>query len=105
MANYIIEGHAYFDDNFVTIMCPYKKPIVKETEKCFFVKDTGGRYLKSEMGKPILKYASSYPYISVYMVDATPEDILTRIAEWHRARADMLQNSFIRKEVKEAFAE
>lgn len=67
-----------FHGNQVFVKVPFK--IVKETEKCFFTAHS--RYLKSEIGKPILKSTTSYPYISLVMVDADEETLRKGLSEW-----------------------
>ena len=78
-----------FDEDKVYIKTPYK--IVKETECCYFTdgKYEHGyhRYLKSEIGKPILKSAKSYPYIVLVMVDADEKTLREELSKWFTGKA------------------
>lgn len=74
----------------VVIQEPYK--IEKETDKCYFTKN--GRYLKSNLGKPAVKYVTtqtpfktSYPYIEVAMVDADETALRNKLSEWFADKA------------------
>ena len=72
-----------FNLNNVIIKAPFK--IDKETEKCYFT--NGRRYLKEEIGKPILKYPTSYPYIELAMVDANEETLRDGLSKWFTDKA------------------
>ena len=67
--------------NDTTIIKKNRFEIVKETDKCFFTKQ-GCRYLKSEIGKPILKSATQYPYIELVMIDADEETLRKGLSKW-----------------------
>lgn len=67
-----------FDTNKVIVKVPFE--IVRETEKCFFTEH--GRYLKSEIGMPMLKSATNYPYIELVMVDANEETLREELSKW-----------------------
>lgn len=62
----------------VIIKVPFE--IIKETEKCYFTK--GCRFLKEEIGKPILKSTTTYPYIELVMVDADEETLREGLSKW-----------------------
>lgn len=72
-----------FHLNKVIIKVPFE--IVKETEKCYFTNEC--RYLKSEIGKPILKSATAYPYIELVMVDAKEEILRDKLSKWFSDKA------------------
>ena len=68
-----------FHDGKVIVKVPFE--IERETERCFFI--TGGyRYLKSEIGKPILRSATTYPYIELVMVDADETTLREELSKW-----------------------
>lgn len=64
--------------------------IVKETENCFFTKN--GRYFKSEIGEPVLKSRTAYPYIELVMVDADLETLKTTLSKWFTDEAHFVRN-------------
>ena len=70
--------------NKVIVKVPFK--IKKETDKCIYTK-TGGRYLKSEIGKPILKSATQYPYIELTMIDADEKTLRKELSKWFSNKA------------------
>ena len=72
-----------FHNNEVVVKIPFK--IERETEKCYFTKD--GRYLKEEIGKPMMKYPTSYPYIELVMVDANEEVLREELSKWFTNKA------------------
>lgn len=72
-----------FNRNEVIIKCPFE--IVRETNLCYFTKD--GRYFKSKMNKPILKCATSYPYVEINMVDADEETLKSELSKWFSNKA------------------
>ena len=72
-----------FYHNKVIIKAPFK--IERETEKCYFTKD--GRYLKEDIGKPIMKYPTSYPYIEIVMIDADEETLRDGLSKWFTDKA------------------
>jgi hypothetical protein len=76
-------GLYHFYYNEVIIKMPFE--IERETEKCYFTK--GSRYYKSDIGKPVLRYASSYPYIEVVMVDADEEALREKLGQWFTDKA------------------
>lgn len=67
-----------FYNNSTIVKVPFE--IIKETEKCFFTKCA--RYLKSEIGVPILKSATSYPYIELIMIDADEKTMREELSKW-----------------------
>ena len=73
-----------FHNNKVIVKVPFE--IVKETERCYFI-NGGYRYLKSEIGKPFLKSATTYPYIELVMVDATEETLRAGLSKWFTDKA------------------
>lgn len=85
-----------FDEDKVYIKTPYK--IVKETECCYFtdVKNGKGhhRYLKSEIGKPVLKSTKSYPYIVLVMVDADEKILREELSKWFSEKAFRIWRMF-----------
>ena len=72
-----------FHLNKVIIKTPFK--IERETDKCYFTKD--GKYLKAEIGKPIIKYPASYPYIEIVMIDASEETLREELSKWFTDKA------------------
>ena len=73
-----------FHHDTVVVKRPFK--IVKETEKCFYIEE-GCRYLKSEIGKPILKSSAQYPYIELVMIDANEETLREELSKWFTNKA------------------
>lgn len=73
-----------FYDNKVTIKKPFE--IIRETEKCYYI-NNGYRYLKSEIGKPILRSTTSYPYIDLVMVDTDEEKLREVLSTWFSDKA------------------
>ncbi len=67
-----------FDTNKVIVKVPFE--IVRETEKCFFTEHS--RYLKSEIGKSMLKSATNYPYLELVMVDADEKTLREGLSKW-----------------------
>lgn len=59
--------------------------IERETDKCYFVKNR--RYLKSEIGKPVIKYTTSYPYVEITMIDADEETLRDGLSKWFTDKA------------------
>lgn len=72
-----------FNNNNVIVKVPFD--IERETEKCYYTKH--GRYLKSEIGIPMLKSTTQYPYVEVVMIDATEEMLRSKLGEWFTERA------------------
>lgn len=72
-----------FHLNKVIIKTPLK--IERETDKCYFTKDR--RYLKEEIGKPMIKYPTSYPYIELVMIDADEETLRDGLSKWFTDKA------------------
>lgn len=77
-----------FHGNRVVIKKPFE--IIQETDKCYFV--DGRRYLKSEIGKPILKSTTSYPYIELVMIDADERKLRAVLSEWFNDMAFRVWN-------------
>lgn len=73
-----------FYSNKVIIKVPFE--IVKETEKCYFIKGNH-RYLKEDIGKPILKSVTTYPYIELVMIDADEETLRDGLSKWFTNKA------------------
>ena len=76
-------GVYLFHANKVVIKRPF--PIVKETEKCYYTEQS--RYLKANIGEPILKSVQVYPYIEVIMIDADEIDLKEKLGEWFARKA------------------
>ena len=76
-----------FHDHKVFIKVPFK--IVKETDKCFFTEH--GRYLKSEIGYPMLRSATTYPYIELVMVDADEKTLREKLSQWFSNKAEQIK--------------
>ena len=68
-----------FHNGRVIVKVPFK--IARETENCFFT-ENGCRYLKSEIGEPILKSRTTYPYIELVMVDADEKTLREELSKW-----------------------
>jgi hypothetical protein len=83
-----------FDDNKVIVKTPFE--IVQETDKCFFI-EQGNRYLKSNIGKPMLKSATTYPYVEIIMIDADEETLKKELSKWFSNKALHVQKSNINK--------
>jgi hypothetical protein len=77
-----------FDIDKVVIKVPFK--IVRETDKCFFI-EQGNRYLKSEIGKPVLKSATTYPYVEIVMIDSDEETLKRELSKWFSNKALNIQ--------------
>ena len=73
-----------FATNKVIIKNPFE--VQKETEKCYFTKES--RYLKSEIGRPIFKSPTIYPYIEVVMIDADEDTLRRHLAQWFLNKAN-----------------
>jgi hypothetical protein len=67
-----------FNTRKVIVKVPFE--IVRETEKCFFTEH--GRYLKSEIGEPVLRSVTNYPYIELVMVDADEKTLREELSKW-----------------------
>lgn len=72
-----------FHTNQVIVKVPFE--IERETEKCFWIAN-GYRYLKSEIGRPMLKSATTYPYIELIMVDASEKTLRETLCRWFTDR-------------------
>ena len=75
-----------FHLNKVIIKTPFE--IKRETDKCYFTK--GARYLKAQIGKPILKYPANYPYIEIVMIDADEQVLKDELSKWFINKAHEL---------------
>lgn len=73
-----------FNSDLFVLKQPFE--IIKETSKCYFTKNS--KYLKADLGTPILRYASSYPYIELVMVDADEATLTTRMSSWFVDKAN-----------------
>lgn len=80
-----------FDTNKVIVKVPFE--IVRETEKCFFTEH--GRYLKSEIGEPVLRSATNHPYVALVMVDASEETLREELSKWFADRACEIKEGLI----------
>ena len=76
-----------FHNNKVIVKVPFE--IVRETENCYFTKN-GSRYLKYDIGTPILKSKTQYPYIELFMVDADEETLRDGLSKWFTNKADQV---------------
>lgn len=76
----------------VIVKVPFK--IVRETDKCFFI-EQGNRYLKSEIGKPILKSGAQYPYIELVMIDADEATLRKELSKWFTNEAVRIRRTTI----------
>ena len=72
-----------FHSNKVIVKVPFE--IVRETEKCFFTEH--GRYLQSKIGEPVLKSATTYPYVELVMVDADEKTLREELSKWFANKA------------------
>lgn len=75
-------AYYYFNNNRVSFLT---KKIEKETDKCYFADRR--RYSKDEIGIPLIKYISNYPYIELVMIDANEEDLRDGLAKWFNDKA------------------
>lgn len=76
-------GVYLFHLNKVIIKKPFE--IKRETEKCYYIEH--GRYLKADIGTPIIKSATQYPYVEVVMVDANEKALRKKLGEWFVGKA------------------
>ena len=76
-------GFYTFHNNEIITKGPFE--IIKETEKCYFINQC--RFLKNEIGVPILKSATKYPYIELVMVDADKATLNTVLSTWFSQKA------------------
>ena len=76
-------GIYLFPFNKVVIKQPFK--IIRETEKCYYTEHS--RYLKADIGEPILKSISQYPYVEVVMVNANEKVLRKKLGEWFVSKA------------------
>lgn len=76
-----------FASNQLVIKEPFE--IQKETNKCYWTKN--GRYLKSEIGKPIFKSPTIYPYVELVMIDADEETLRMEMGKWFTSKANEIQ--------------
>lgn len=83
---FIRKAHYSFYSGMTIVRQPVE--VTKETDKCYFAGNS--RYLKSEIGIPMLKSVSQYPFVEVVMLDATEEMILNKLSEWFFQRATMI---------------
>ena len=79
-----------FHNNKVIVKVPFE--IVKETEKCFWI-DGGYRYLKSEIGEPILRSATTYPYVELMMIDADEKALREELSKWFTDKANWIKEN------------
>jgi len=89
----ITVGYYLFHANKIVIDDPIK--ITSETEKCLFT--SHNRYLKSNIGIPILNSVTTYPYIKVAMVDANEEEVKQKLASWFSNKAKNIENGNIKQ--------
>lgn len=83
-----------FHGNDTVVKVPFE--IIKETEKCFFTKH--GRYLKSEINRPILRSSTAYPYIELVMIDATDEVLREKLSGWFTSKANQIITNLRRQQ-------
>lgn len=76
-----------FHTGKVIVKVPFE--IVRETEKCFFTEHS--RYLKSEIGEPVLKSVTNYPYIELVMVDADEKTLREELSKWFTDKANEIK--------------
>lgn len=79
-----------FASNQLVIKEPFE--IQKETNKCYWTKNA--RYLKSEIGRPILKSPTIYPYIELVMIDANEETLRMEMSRWFTDKACEIQEFY-----------
>lgn len=72
----------------VIVKVPFE--IVRETEKCFWI-DGGYRFLKSDIGEPILRSATTYPYVELVMVDADEKTLREELSKWFTNEAKRIK--------------
>ena len=75
-----------FHNNSVVVESPLK--IVKETDKCYFTKKS--RYLKADIGKPVIKYPTNYSYVHLAMVDADEDTLRRELSKWFTDKANQI---------------
>lgn len=69
--------------NKVVIKQPFE--ITDETKKVYYV--GCHRYLKEEIGRPILRSITNYPYVEITMIDATESELRKALSDWLIDRA------------------
>ena len=72
----------YYDKVIIKTPCEIKK----ETDKYYCTKDK--RHLKTNIGKPILKHNSNYPYIKIVMIDADEQTLKNELSKWFIDKAN-----------------
>lgn len=82
--------------NKVIVKAPFE--IIRETPKCYFTHN-GVRYLKSQIGVPTLRSASSYPYIELVMVDADEQTLRSELSKALFKMNTELAPKFVRLDV------
>ena len=86
--------YSFCNDTF-SITKPYE--IIRETEKCYFVKDGNGeyRFIKAEIGKPIMKNFTDHPHIMLTMIDTDANTMKEVLAGWFTDRAENILKQVI----------
>lgn len=77
-----------FHNAKVIVKVPFE--VERETEKCFYIAH-GHRYLKSEIGEPILRSTTTYPYIELIMVDADEKTLREKLSKWFADKANKIK--------------
>ena len=92
--NITIVIYSFYHDR-VIIKVPFE--IVRETEKCYFVKDGNGeyRFIKAEIGKPIMKNFTDHPHIMLTMIDTDANTMKQVLAGWFTDRAENILKQVI----------
>lgn len=76
-----------FHTGTVIVKVPFE--IVRETQKCFFTEHS--RYLKSEIGEPVLRSATNYPYVELVMIDADEKTLREELSKWFTNEANYIK--------------
>lgn len=71
---------AYYSFYYNKVYIDKPCEVERETNKCYFTKN--GRYLKSDIGNPVLRYPTSYPYIEIIMIDANESILRRELGRW-----------------------
>lgn len=77
----------FFYDDKVSIHKP--REITKETAKYYWIKEDGYTmsYLKSEIGKIIVRRGVETPYVELIMIDSSEEELRDILSKWFQDNA------------------
>ena len=70
-------------------------PIINETEKNYVINKSGrikGRIPKEEVGVVMHHPCDSYPYVRIFLLNATKDEAKEELAKWFENTADLIRN-------------